>query len=336
MDPVSVFNALYDTKCIKFNNSHHHNGISELYGPESPYSINLQRLPLFPKLMDAVVTQVVERFLSCRALMSLRLLPQTTQSKSSTQLEDNQNSKCDEQVTKSDSDTDSQLEEDEMDDSSSDNGGWEKICRHKLDPIICGVSTSAVPIASAIAYKAQLPYLSEWIAPKLIDSSTEHTISPEHLDDDTTALMCSMIGQQACNDHEPQNLADERQRVILVEDVILSGEQILDTVRAIERRNLKVEFIVCVVDCEENRSQLMLSQAGVRILPLYNISAILRVLETNGRITSEQFIYTRQWMAKNQLEAVGVVDNSKYSLTKFNQQNDNQTQATNTIQIAAT
>lgn len=213
MDPVSVFQALYDTKCLKFGQYNLKSGLV------APYYANLRRLPLYPKLMEAVVTQVVEKFLNHRQIL--------------------------------DSD----------------------------EPIICGVPYGAIPLASAIAYSAQLPYLFERKEAKGYGD-----------------LQCLM------DDFD----TGKRQRVILIEDVICSGESILEAVRNLEKQDIKVEFVICIIDREENGVRLLLEKWGIRVVSLYNMSAILRVLEATGRITSEQFNHTRQWMAQSQFVSIGL------------------------------
>lgn len=304
MDPVSVFNALYDTKILKFGHYDLKSGLV------APYYMNLRRLPLYPKLMDAIVTQVVEKFLTDQSLVAttsqlrqstnasryrsgtVKLQESTDKSEKST-LVDNDDGK--QMSNLNESDADSQLEEDEIDISSEDSE-WEKVT-DKIDPILCGVPYGAVPLAAAIAYKSQLPLLFER---KEMKAHGDQQCLMEDFNFETRSVM-----------EDGQRSNEGQQRVILIEDVICSGESILDAVTSLEKRNLKVEFVICIVDREENGIKLLLEKEGIRVLPLYNMSAILRVLETTGRITNEQFIKTRQWMTRNQFEAIGVDPTSK-------------------------
>lgn len=312
MDPVSVFNALYDTKCIKFGRFHMKSGLV------APYYINLRRLPLYPDLMDAVVSQVVDRFLTNHSLASA--LAQIKRKQASMEhnspivssvladsiadelgktATDKISQFVDEPIVGDKSaanDSDSQLEEDELETSSCEGSEWENIADNaNSDTIICGVPYGAVPLASAVAYKARLPFLFERREPKLYG---DHQPLMEDFNDETRSGFCHrQTGSQ-------QSL--KQQRIILIEDVICSGESILAAVKALERQNIKVEFVICIVDREENGIDLLLEQNGVHVLSLYKMSAILRVLETTGRISSEQFISTRKWMAQNQFVTIGV------------------------------
>lgn len=279
MDPVSVFNALYDTKCLKFGQYNLKSGLV------APYYINLRRLPLYPKLMEAVVTQVVEKFLTNEALVATTAQLRRQISASSVKM-----------LSPIESDVDSQLEEDELLETGSDDSEWEKVS-HNFEPIICGVPYGAIPLAAAVAYTAQLPYLFERKEAKKYG--------------DQQGLMDDFNPTDAATGLPMINGSGKRQRVILIEDVICSGESILEAVKNLQKQNLKVEFVVCIVDREENGARLLLDKWGIRVLSLYNMSAILRVLEATGRITSEQFNHTRQWMAQSQFVSIGLDPSKK-------------------------
>lgn len=263
MDPIAVFNALYDNRILKFGSYHLKSGLV------APYYMNLRRLPLYPKLMSAIVDQVIDKFL----LASAQNL--------------------------SSEDSDSQAEDETYATGSEEeqSQGEAKFNGRRGEFVICGVPHGAIPLASAIALRAKLPNLVER---KEAKSYGDH--------------------QSLIDDFE----SAEPIRVVLVEDVICSGESILDAVKKLEKQKLKVEFVICIVDREENGISLLLRQFGIKVLSLYNISAILRVLETTGRISQEQFSETRQWISMNQFESIGVdpskkVDNHHQQLGKNDQ-----------------
>lgn len=365
MDPVSVFNALYDTRCLKFGQYDLKSGLV------APYYINLRKLPLYPKLMDAVVTQVVERFLSHDALVAassqLRARRPSVDSTSeqrgnkAAQIVDEAEAKQqhDNSNVDAESDADSHLDADDATSSSNEDSSEdsnEKWC-DSLDLILCGVPWGAVPLASAIAYKAQLPYLFERKGEKtygdtqpLMDGFDADTRAAVH--DAGCDAARTQQRQRASSSERTNKLADQtrtagkQQRVVLIEDVICSGESILDAVRALEQRGLKVEFVICLVDREENGTHLLLKEAGIRVATLYSMSAILRILEATGRISSEQYVQTRAWMAQNQFESIGVdptpVDQQTTAAIKSCKQQQQQQQnkqatvaATNTTSAAA-
>lgn len=306
MDPVSVFNALYDTKCLKFGQYNLKSGLI------APYYINLRRLPLYPKLMDAVVSQVIERFLTDQALIQtisqIRPSSSVLAGSSSTNSVDRiVVSKNPIQVVQShlqtESDADSQLEEDEIETGSEDSD-YEKVSVN-FDPILCGVPYGAIPLAAAIAYKAQLPLLFER---KEAKSHGDKQCLLDGFNEETRNVMSDKSSRAIPKD---EAIIERKQSVILIEDVICSGESILDATRKLEQSNLRVEFVICIVDREENGVNLLLKREGIKVFSLYNMSAILRILETTGRISSEQFMKTRQWMTKNQFETIGVDPSTK-------------------------
>lgn len=279
MDPVTIFNALYDTKCLKFGQFELKSGLV------APYYVNLRRVPLYPKLMDSIVGLAVERFLTRQDLEpTIESSPQLVKPNSiDNKLAD---------LGSTDSDVDSQLDDEtdlEESDSASEHAKVERLSHH-LDPVVCGVPYGAIPLATAIACKAGLPLLFERKEDKAYGDLDCF------MDDFTNET------RAASNERVPakDQMSQTKQRVILVEDVICSGQSILNTVRRLENRNMCVEFVICIVDREENGINLLLKQAGIKVMPLFNISAILRILEVSGRITTEQFIRTHQWMSQNQ------------------------------------
>lgn len=317
MDPVAVFNALYDTKCLKFGRYDLKSGLV------APYYMNLRRLTLYPEIMEAVVSQVVDKYLSKEMLKVARKQKSTDKVKVGKKDEENlimnESSKSfhndnKKQVSPVESDADSQLTEEEEEEqiiSGNSSGVEEEDVCYQSDPIICGVPYGAIPLASAIAYRAKLPYLFERKEAKSYG--------------DKQSLMEDFTHQQQLT----SNANSKKQRVILIEDVICSGESILDAVKNLDRQQLKVDFVICIVDREENGINLLLEEAGIKVLPLYNMSAILRILETTGRITSEQFINTRQWMQKNQFKSIGVDPTVK----KQQRQKVCQNNITNSVQL---
>lgn len=317
-----MFNALYDTKCLKFGSYDLKSGL------QAPYYMNLRRLPLYPKLLDAIVTQVTEKFLSAESLaaISAQSSRQASFTTNNTEclLTENFKAKALKEATSiqttvrqisvdscyssassklpsspgspSDSESDDSHLNDDNDvdlDMGSQDEEWEKL-GPSLDPILCGVPYGAVPLGAAIAYKSQLPFLMERAEQK------------EYGDQQCLMMDFNDETRKAAGGQPAEHSIEKRQRVILIEDVICSGESILETVRRLERRNLKVEFVICIVDREENGINLLLQKEGIRVLSLYKISAILRILEATGRIDHETFVQTRNWITKNQFVNIGV------------------------------
>lgn len=307
MDPVSIFNALYDTKCLKFGQFELKSGLV------APYYVNLRRLSLYPKLMDSIVRLTVERFLTRKALEASTNYYQNN--KGTKRIKENSGYKLADSSPSDSDDVDSQIEE-ETDPEESDScivttSGLN--LSNQLDPIICGVPYGAIPLASAIAYRAGLPLLFE-----RSEEEHKHYGDKDCLLDDFTEET-----RAASQEFVPTTLDNRtRQSVILIEDVICSGKSVLDTIKALEKKNLRVEFVICIVDREGDGIKLLSKEAGIKVMPLFNISAILRILEVTGRISTEQFIQTRQWMSQNQISVTSENNNNNNT----NNDNDNKSQ----------
>ena len=206
-------------------------------------------------------------------------------------------------------DSDSQLGEEDMGTSSGEDYDLDSVpsaTSHGMDLIISGVPYGAVPLAVATSFKARLPYLFERRGIK------SHGDSQPLIADFNFGTRAAYPASHHKPKHSQQSLmVSHKQKVILVEDVLSSGESILEAARQLEAQNLKVEFVICIIDREENGANLLLEQAGIHVLSLYKISAILRVLETTNRITSRQFLSTRSWIADNQFKSIGVDPSSR-------------------------
>lgn len=341
MDPVSVFRALHDTNCIKFGQYDLKSGLV------APYYINLRRLPLYPKLMEAVVSQVVEKFLTPRALATIMSQLRAEQSHTTTascvsssssasysdELERaklaassaescqaaKEGRKASFSAAQAESDTDSHLEDDLIETCSSEESCEEETHGHShrhaarpkayladFKPIISGVPYGAVPLAATIAYKAQLPYLLERKESK---SYGDQQPLIHEFDGSNSAEATSSSSRTSAADK------GSSKSVILIEDVICSGESTLEAVQSLEKLGLRVEFVICIVDRNENGVNLLLEQRGIRVFSLYNMVAILRVLEATDRITPELFVSTRQWITSHQFKSIGVSPATTTTLT---------------------
>lgn len=274
MDPISIFNALYDKKILKIGDHALKSGLV------APYELNLRRLSLYPELMHAVVSQLVDRHLTDRAISETtsRLRRQLSTLSTDSIAKAKHLSAIGESIEPAspiESDVDSQIGEEDASSSCEDDTD---VVDHNLDVVLCGLPCAALPIASVAAYKAKLPLLYE---PES-DNVANYKCPMEDFTADTRSVSEQQLAKQQC--------------VVLISDVICSGQSILDTVSQLEQRNLRVEFVICIVDSEENGIKRLLEEAGIRVLPLYTMSAILRVLEATGRISSQNFLSIRQWI----------------------------------------
>lgn len=298
MDPVSLFNALYDSKCLKFGRYELKSGLV------APYYMNLRRLPLYPLLMDAVVTRVVERYLSPEEIdTTISHIKRKKNAASCSAASRPEQGGTKASLISMNADSDSHLGKNGP---SSDDDEWENVatdCMHH-DPVICGVPYGAIPLASAIAHRAKLPFLFDRKEPK---AHGDHQSLLDDFTKETRGVVRTESGL-------PSDVVNRKQQVVLIEDVICSGESILETVRRLERQNIRVEFVICIIDREENGINL-LERVGIHVVAVYKISAILRVLEATGRISNGQFISVLDWIARNQFKHIGIDPTISSSIT---------------------
>ncbi|MEM4389499.1 MAG: orotate phosphoribosyltransferase [Candidatus Micrarchaeia archaeon] len=75
--------------------------------------------------------------------------------------------------------------------------------------------------------------------------------------------------------------------VIVVDDLITTGESKFEVIRPLEHAGLKVRDVVVVIDREQGGAEA-LERGGYRLHALLKLSGMLDMLERNGKITSEQ------------------------------------------------
>ena len=110
--------------------------------------------------------------------------------------------------------------------------------------LVCGAPYTALPLATAI--------------------SIQHTIPMVLLHKDKSEY-------QALEAHRP------KQPCLVVEDVISSGQSVLQTIAALEREGLSVEYIGVLIDREQG-GRKRLEGLGYRLHALFTISSIVEAL----------------------------------------------------------
>jgi len=74
------------------------------------------------------------------------------------------------------------------------------------------------------------------------------------------------------------------QTVIVVDDLITSGDSILETIATVKSAGLKVHDAVVLIDREQGGREMLEAQ-GYRVHAVATLSEILAVLHENGRLT---------------------------------------------------
>ncbi|MEM3030803.1 MAG: orotate phosphoribosyltransferase [Candidatus Micrarchaeia archaeon] len=75
--------------------------------------------------------------------------------------------------------------------------------------------------------------------------------------------------------------------IIVVDDLITTGESKFEVIRPLENAGLEVRDVVVVIDREQGGAEA-LERGGYRLHALLKLSGVLDVLEKNGKITGEQ------------------------------------------------
>jgi orotidine 5'-phosphate decarboxylase subfamily 1/orotate phosphoribosyltransferase len=121
-----------------------------------------------------------------------------------------------------------------------------------------GVPYAGIPIASALTMQNGKPLIIPRKEEKAYGSGS------------------NIIGQYFAGDS-----------VLIVEDVITSGESILETKAQLEEVGLKVTAAIVVIDRRAIRNDFA-AQTGIRLLSLITIEEVVAVLMTRGFLSSEQ------------------------------------------------
>ncbi|CAH1724747.1 unnamed protein product [Aphis gossypii] len=139
---------------------------------------------------------------------------------------------------------------------------------------LCGVPYTALPIATVVSIDTNLPML--------IRRKEQKTYGTKKLID----------GEYSCGDD-----------VVVIEDVITSGASILETVTDLEKSNLNVSNVIVLVDRQQGGMQ-RLSERGLKIKSLFNITEIVTILKEAGKISDEVYQSVLDYVISNQIQPV--------------------------------
>jgi len=124
---------------------------------------------------------------------------------------------------------------------------------------VCGVPYAALPLATAFSLQTGLPLLIKRKEAK--GYGTKKTIE----------------GEFAAGDE-----------ILLLEDVVTSGESLLETISELEKEGLKIAQIITVVDREQGGME-RLRNAGYQSEALMSMSSLLSLLHQQGKLEKAQY-----------------------------------------------
>lgn len=146
---------------------------------------------------------------------------------------------------------------------------WKKVEHLHFDRIV-GVPYTALPIATALSLKHNIPMLmkrkeaKDYGTKKLI----EGTIEPGH----------------TC---------------LIIEDLVTSGASVFETIEPLQQEGLKVEDIVVLLDREQG-GRKNVEQKGMRLHAVLTINDLLAVLKKEGKISSSTINEVNAFLRENQ------------------------------------
>jgi uridine monophosphate synthetase len=135
---------------------------------------------------------------------------------------------------------------------------WEKISKTSPDRV-CGVPYNAIALTSIICFKYNIPMLLKRKEKK--DYGTKKMI---------------------------EGLYHPGEKCVIVEDVIVSGQSVIETIEPLEELGLTIQDIFVIVDREQGGS-LALEKLGYNVTSLFKISEIFTHLKLRGKISSHDF-----------------------------------------------
>jgi orotate phosphoribosyltransferase len=124
--------------------------------------------------------------------------------------------------------------------------------------VLCGVPYAAVPLATLISSLSDIPQIMP--RKEIKSHGTKKAIEGSYNSGD----IC-----------------------VVIEDVVVSGESILETIQILENNTLRVKDIVVLIDREQGGLH-NLEKKGYKVHALFTISEILHTLHADGIITDQQ------------------------------------------------
>jgi uridine monophosphate synthetase len=138
--------------------------------------------------------------------------------------------------------------------------------------LICGVPYAALPMATAMSLKSNIPLIIKRKEAK--QYGTKKLI---------------------------EGIFKSGQNCILVEDVITSGKSLLETIPEIENEGISISDIVVVLDRQQGGKE-MLESKGYRVHTLFTISEVCEILREKQYLSDDEMFRINDFIAGNAIK----------------------------------
>lgn len=133
--------------------------------------------------------------------------------------------------------------------------------------VVAGVATAGIPFASWLAELLQKPLIY------IRETSKSH------------GKMLQVEG-----------LLQPGKRVVVIEDLITTGRSALATIGAVREAGGVVDYCAALFTYESNSALTAFREAGVQLLTLCRISAVLQVATASGKISPDEKAEVERWL----------------------------------------
>jgi len=147
---------------------------------------------------------------------------------------------------------------------------WEKIKNLNFD-LICGVPYTALPIATALSLKHNIPMVMRRKEKK--DYGTKQLI---------------------------EGIFSKNQNCLIIEDLITSGASIFETIEPLEESGLKIKNIVVLINREQGGKKYI-EKKGYKLQAVFTISEMLKILENKKLLPTEMVMKVKTFLKNNQI-----------------------------------
>jgi uridine monophosphate synthetase len=136
--------------------------------------------------------------------------------------------------------------------------------------LVCGVPYTALPIATAISLKHNIPMIMR--RKEVKDYGTKKAI---------------------------EGAFTPGQKVLVVEDLVTSGSSVFETIEPLEKEGLKVSDVIVLIDREQGGKK-HLTEKGYKLHAVFTITEMIDVLQQADKLEIAMATKVKEFITKNQ------------------------------------